>query len=106
MRGLDNVEAAALADTVVLVVKPQDMWDLLDEIADALRPGTLVVSLAAGITTRVPRVAAADRDARRPGHAEHARAASTRAWPRSSRGAHCDESHLAGPRSCCCPAAR
>jgi pyrroline-5-carboxylate reductase len=34
---------------VVLVVKPQDMADLLDEIADALRPGTLVVSLAAGV---------------------------------------------------------
>jgi pyrroline-5-carboxylate reductase len=46
---LENDEAAAKADTVVLVVKPQDMADLLDEIADALRPGTLVVSLAAGV---------------------------------------------------------
>jgi pyrroline-5-carboxylate reductase len=48
---LSNVEAAALADTVILVVKPQDMADLLAEIADALRPGTLVVSLAAGVDT-------------------------------------------------------
>jgi pyrroline-5-carboxylate reductase len=48
---LANVEAAAKADTLVLVVKPQDMAGLLDEIAAVLRPGTLVVSLAAGITT-------------------------------------------------------
>jgi pyrroline-5-carboxylate reductase len=46
---LENDEAAAQADTVILVVKPQDMADLLAEIAGALRPGTLVVSLAAGV---------------------------------------------------------
>ena len=45
------VEAARKADTVTLVVKPQDMGDLLDEIAPVLRAGQLVVSLAAGITT-------------------------------------------------------
>ena len=39
------------ADTVALVVKPQDMGDVLDEIAPDLRPGQLLVSLAAGITT-------------------------------------------------------
>jgi pyrroline-5-carboxylate reductase len=33
------------------VVKPQDMSTVLDEIAPAVRPGQLVVSLAAGITT-------------------------------------------------------
>ncbi|WP_375430283.1 pyrroline-5-carboxylate reductase [uncultured Friedmanniella sp.] len=48
---LDNVEAAAWADTVVLVVKPQDMSDLLTEIGPALAPDTLVVSLAAGVDT-------------------------------------------------------
>ncbi|MFN8168434.1 MAG: pyrroline-5-carboxylate reductase [Candidatus Nanopelagicales bacterium] len=48
---LGNVEAAARADTLVLVVKPQDMGPLCDEIAEHVRPGTLVVSLAAGITT-------------------------------------------------------
>ncbi len=46
-----NVEAAAAADTVALVVKPQDMADVLGEIAPSLRPGQLLVSLAAGITT-------------------------------------------------------
>lgn len=48
---LENAEAAARADTVILVVKPQDMVELLGEIAGALRPGTLVVSLAAGVDT-------------------------------------------------------
>src|SRR5688500_6996897 len=46
-----NVEAAAKADTVAIVVKPQDMADLLDEIGPVLREGQLLVSLAAGITT-------------------------------------------------------
>src|SRR4051812_13865066 len=49
---LDNADAAARASTVVLVVKPQDMATALTEIRDALRSGTLVVSLAAGITTK------------------------------------------------------
>ncbi|MCX6398274.1 MAG: pyrroline-5-carboxylate reductase [Propionibacteriales bacterium] len=47
---VSNVEAAA-AETVLLVVKPQDMTGVLDEIAPVLRPGQLLVSLAAGITT-------------------------------------------------------
>ncbi len=51
VRVLDNVEAAATAETLVLVVKPQDMGALLDEIAPHVRPGDLVVSLAAGITS-------------------------------------------------------
>ena len=51
VRRMDNVEAAQVADTVVLVVKPQDMSGLLAEIRDHVRPGALVVSLAAGITT-------------------------------------------------------
>ena len=48
---VENSDAAASADTVILVVKPQDMNDLLGEISGALRPGTLVVSLAAGVDT-------------------------------------------------------
>ena len=48
---VSNLEAARKADTLALVVKPQDMGDLLDEIAPELRSGQLVVSLAAGITT-------------------------------------------------------
>ena len=51
VRIVDNVEAAELADVLVLVVKPQDMAGLLDEISEHVRPGNLVVSLAAGITT-------------------------------------------------------
>lgn len=51
VRVLDNAEAAAAAETVLLVVKPQDMADLLADITGVLRPGQLLVSLAAGITT-------------------------------------------------------
>src|SRR5690348_10007428 len=46
-----NREAAERSETIALVVKPQDMGDVLDEIAPVLRPGQLLVSLAAGITT-------------------------------------------------------
>ena len=46
-----NQEVSAKANTVVLVVKPQDMAIVLEEIRDSLKPNTLVVSLAAGITT-------------------------------------------------------
>lgn len=48
---MQNIEAAGAADTVVLVVKPQDMAGVLQEISDHLRPHALVISLAAGITT-------------------------------------------------------
>jgi pyrroline-5-carboxylate reductase len=43
-------QATAQADIVLLAVKPQDMRALLTEVAPHLRPGTLVVSMAAGIT--------------------------------------------------------
>jgi pyrroline-5-carboxylate reductase len=48
---VSNLDATKRADTLALVVKPQDMAGLLDEIGSAVRPGQLVVSLAAGITT-------------------------------------------------------
>jgi pyrroline-5-carboxylate reductase len=48
---VSNVDAAARAQTIAVVVKPQDMGSLLDEIAPSLTPGKLLVSLAAGITT-------------------------------------------------------
>ncbi|MFT3833065.1 MAG: pyrroline-5-carboxylate reductase [Micropruina sp.] len=51
IRATGNAEAAAEADTVILVVKPQDVGAVLPEIAPVLRPGTLVVSLCAGVTT-------------------------------------------------------
>ncbi|MDQ3592590.1 MAG: pyrroline-5-carboxylate reductase [Actinomycetota bacterium] len=90
---VSNVEAAAKADTMVLVVKPQDMAELLTEVAPHLSSGPLVVSLAAGITT-------AFIESLLP-----AGVAVVRVMPNTpalvdegmsaiSRGAHCDEQHL------------
>jgi pyrroline-5-carboxylate reductase len=90
---VSNVEAAAKADTLVLVVKPQDMPDLLDEIAPAVRPGQLVMSLAAGITTetiesRLPEGVAVVRVMpNTPALVDEGMSA-------ISRGSHCDEAHL------------
>lgn len=44
-----NRNAASGADVVVLGVKPKDILPLCREIAGSLRPGTVVVSVAAGI---------------------------------------------------------
>lgn len=44
-------EAAAAADVVIVAVKPQDIDALINEIAPAITPGTLVVSVAAGLPT-------------------------------------------------------
>ena len=91
---VSNREAAAKADTVALVVKPQDMGDVLDEIAAELRPGQLVVSLAAGITTavieaRVPEGVAVVRVMpNTPALVDEGMAA-------ISPGSHCDDAHLA-----------
>ncbi|HEX4976849.1 MAG TPA: pyrroline-5-carboxylate reductase [Nocardioides sp.] len=88
-----NVEAARKADTLVLVVKPQDMDDLLAEIAPSVRAGQLVVSLAAGITTafiesRLPDGVAVVRVMpNTPALVDEGMAA-------ISRGSHCDEQHL------------
>ena len=46
-------EAVSGADVVVLAVKPQDFRAMLAELAPSLRPGVLVVSIAAGIPTAV-----------------------------------------------------
>jgi pyrroline-5-carboxylate reductase len=48
---LSNPDAVAWASTLVLTVKPQDMEALLKQIADAVTPGQLVISFAAGIRT-------------------------------------------------------
>ncbi len=48
---VEKLSEVTHADTVVLVVKPQDMGDVLAEVAPHLAAGQLVVSLAAGITT-------------------------------------------------------
>src|ERR1700756_496712 len=48
---LAAAEAADLAQTLVIAVKPQDMGALLDEIKSVVPPDKLVISVAAGITT-------------------------------------------------------
>lgn len=45
-----NVVAAAGADIILIGVKPLMVPDLLREIAPVIRPGAIVVSLAAGVT--------------------------------------------------------
>ena len=46
-------DAVKEADVVLLAVKPQDMRTALRELAAGIRPETLVVSMAAGITTKL-----------------------------------------------------
>jgi pyrroline-5-carboxylate reductase len=48
---MTSAEAAGLAQTLVIAVKPQDMAVLLEEISPVVTPATLVISVAAGITT-------------------------------------------------------
>lgn len=48
-RAASNSAIAALADTLVLAVKPQVMKQVCTELATAIRPNTLVISIAAGI---------------------------------------------------------
>ncbi len=94
VRALSNTEAAHLADTLVLVVKPQDMSTLLEELRDHVAPGNLVVSLAAGITTeflesRLPEGSSVVRVMpNTPALVDQGMAA-------LSPGRHCDEAHLA-----------
>ncbi|MEV4293691.1 pyrroline-5-carboxylate reductase [Microbispora rosea] len=51
VRVAGNAEAAKLADTLILAVKPQDMSALLTEISPHVAADRLVISVAAGITT-------------------------------------------------------
>jgi pyrroline-5-carboxylate reductase len=95
---LDNVKATEFGDIVLIVVKPQDVGALLDEIAGSIQPGTLVISLAAGQST-------AFLESRLP-----AGTAVVRVMPNTpalvdqgmsalSPGAHCDAEHLATAQS-------
>jgi pyrroline-5-carboxylate reductase len=45
----DNRAAVGEADVVLLAVKPQVLPAVLPDVAGGLRPGTLVISLAAGV---------------------------------------------------------
>ncbi|HSV65318.1 MAG TPA: pyrroline-5-carboxylate reductase [Mycobacteriales bacterium] len=51
VRAVDNRQAAALAEVLLVTVKPQDIDALLDELAPMVTPSNLVVSFAAGIPT-------------------------------------------------------
>jgi pyrroline-5-carboxylate reductase len=91
---VSNAEATRKADTLALVVKPQDMSDVLEEIAPVLRPGQLVVSIAAGITTayiesRVPEGVAVVRVM------PNTPALVDEGMTAIAPGSHCDERHLA-----------
>jgi pyrroline-5-carboxylate reductase len=48
----DNRKLAAMSDLVVLAVKPQVVDRVLDQMSDAFSPGTLLVSIAAGVPIR------------------------------------------------------
>ena len=48
---LSNPEAVDWAETLVLMVKPQDMESLLEQIAGSVHHGQTVISFAAGIRT-------------------------------------------------------
>ena len=90
---VDELAEAATAETVALVVKPQDMSEVLAELRPVLVPGQLLVSLAAGITTtwieeRVPDGVAVVRVMpNTPALVDEGMAA-------ISPGTHCDAAHL------------
>jgi pyrroline-5-carboxylate reductase len=51
VRGVTTAEAAQVAGTLLIAVKPQEMGALLDELGPAATPDNLVISIAAGIPT-------------------------------------------------------
>ncbi len=99
VRVVDNATAVAESGTALLVVKPQDVASLLVEIGPHLGPGSLVVSLAAGVTT-----ASVEAGLAAAGAPDHL--AVVRVMPNTpalvdagmsalAPGSHCDDSHLA-----------
>jgi pyrroline-5-carboxylate reductase len=53
VRAVDTAAAAREAGVLVVAVKPQDIEPLLDDLAPVITPDTLVVSLCAGLPTRL-----------------------------------------------------
>ena len=72
VRGVETDEAAKLADVLIVAVKPQDIEPMLVALAGSITPGTLVVSLCAGLPTSLYERHLPDGTAGRPGDAEHA----------------------------------
>lgn len=50
--GVDNIAAVKDADIILLCVKPQVVADVLDEVKDCLIENQVLVSIAAGVTTK------------------------------------------------------
>jgi len=46
----DAKEAASFADLTIIAVKPRHMKNALEQIAPAMKPGKIVISIAAGVT--------------------------------------------------------
>jgi pyrroline-5-carboxylate reductase len=53
VEAVSSVQAAERADTLLVAVKPQEIVALLDDLAPAVTPRNLVISIAAGIPTTV-----------------------------------------------------
>ena len=51
VQGVETEDAAARADVLIVAVKPQDIEPMLLDLASSITPGTLVVSLCAGLPT-------------------------------------------------------
>ena len=47
----DNAKAAALADLLILAIKPQMFGEVIPQIKDCIKQDTLIISIAAGKTT-------------------------------------------------------
>jgi pyrroline-5-carboxylate reductase len=94
VKTLDPAAAVAAAQTLVLAVKPQDIDALLAELGPVVGPRHLVVSVAAGVTTKHIERALADGVSvvrcmpNTPALVDQAMTA-------VSAGAHADEAHLA-----------
>jgi pyrroline-5-carboxylate reductase len=91
---VSNSVAAQKADTLLLVVKPQDMAEVLQEMAPHVSSQTLVVSLAAGITTGFVESHLPD-DVPVIRVMPNTPALVDEGMSAISRGSHCDEAHLA-----------
>lgn len=60
VEAMDLADVAELADVALLAVKPGDARSVLAEIGPRLRPGALLISIAAGVSTSTMAAAVAD----------------------------------------------